>query len=233
MRGSITLADRRRHALALLDDMIHRRFPGRIAVSSSFGTEAAVLLDLIAAIDRRVPILFLDTGLLPPETLAYRDQLVALLGLGNVRRLGPDPADLATHDSLDRLHQDDPERCCDLRKVRPLDRALGEFKAWITGRKRHHGGARGDLAEIEFSDGRTKINPLANWPAAAIAQTFAARDLPPHPLVACGYASVGCGPCSRPIVAGESVRAGRWSGQTKTECGIHRPAHALSLPLPA
>lgn len=233
MKGSITLADRRRHALALLDDMIHRRFPGRIAVSSSFGTEAAVLLDLVAAIDRRVPILFLDTGLLPPETLAYRDHLIALLGLGNVRRLGPDPADLATHDPRDRLHRDDPERCCDLRKVRPLDRVLVEFKAWITGRKRHHGGERGELAEIEFSDGRTKINPLADWPETAIAQAFAARDLPPHPLLACGYASIGCGPCSQPTEPGEPVRAGRWRGRAKTECGIHRPAKALSLPFPA
>jgi phosphoadenosine phosphosulfate reductase len=226
-------AQRRARALDLLDEVIRRRHPGRIAVASSFGTETAVLLDLVATIEPKLPVLFLDTGQLPAETLAYRDQLAARLGLGDVRVVGPEARKLRRIDPDGWLHHLDADACCTLRKVEPLERALAGFDAWITGRKRHHGAERQTLVEIEVSEGRVKVNPLANWPAEIVAQAFRERDLPEHPLVARGFASVGCAPCSRPLAAGESVRAGRWSGRSKTECGIHRPGQPAPLPASA
>ncbi len=211
----------RRDAAALLEVMIGREFAGRIALVSSFGAESAVLLDLVAGIDRATPVIFLDTGKLFPETLAYRDELVDRLGLSDVREIQP-PADvLATHDPGGDLWRRDPDACCALRKVAPLARALAGFDAWITGRKRHHGAARVTLDTIEAVDGRIKINPLADWSVARIEAEIAARGLPRHPLQDAGYASIGCVTCTRPLERGEAARAGRWAGLAKTECGIH------------
>ncbi|MGH7088029.1 MAG: phosphoadenosine phosphosulfate reductase family protein, partial [Stellaceae bacterium] len=120
---------------ALLRPLIEHEFPGRIALVSSFGAEAALLLDMVANIDPALPILFLDTGKHFPETIAYRDALVARLGLAGVRSLAPEQALLAAQDSGGDLWQRNPDRCCALRKVRPLAEALAPFDAWITGRK--------------------------------------------------------------------------------------------------
>ena len=207
---------------ALLRDLLHRVFPGRIALVSSFGAESAVLLHLIAAVDRAAPVIFVDTGKLFPETLAYRDALCARLGLTSVRSVGPAPALLAAADPAGTLWQAEPDVCCWHRKVEPLDEALAGFGAWITGRKRFQGGLRGDLPVIEREpDGRVKVNPLATWSAAEIAAYQTAHGLPAHPLEARGYRSIGCAPCTRPAAVGEDQRAGRWAGRAKTECGIH------------
>ncbi len=211
----------RRDAAALLEVMIGREFAGRIALVSSFGAESAVLLDLVAGIDRATPVIFLDTGKLFPETMAYRDELVDRLGLSDVREIQP-PADvLATHDPGGDLWRRDPDACCALRKVAPLARALAGFDAWITGRKRHHGAARATLDTIEAVDGRVKINPLAAWSATRIEAEIAARGLPRHPLQDLGFTSIGCVTCTRRIERDEAARAGRWAGLAKTECGIH------------
>jgi len=208
-------------AAALLDVMIVREFPGRIALVSSFGAESAVLLDLVAGIDRATPVIFLDTGKLFPETLAYRDELVERLGLGDVREIRPPVDLLAARDPGGELWRRDPDACCALRKVAPLAKALAGFDAWITGRKRHHGAARVALDAIEAVDGRIKINPLADWSAARIEAETAARGLPRHPLQDLGFASIGCVTCTRRLERGEAARAGRWAGLAKTECGIH------------
>ena len=213
-------------ARELLAEMIRYEFPGRIALVSSFGIEAAVLLHLVSTIDAGTPVIFLDTGKLFGETLRYRDALVRRLGLADVRSVQPDPLTLAAEDPDGTLWQADPDRCCFLRKVRPLERALAPFEAWINGRKRHHGGARATLPVIEATDGRIKINPLASWGPAEIDAYFAAHDLPRHPLEADGYRSVGCLPCSDRVAPGEEARAGRWRGRGKTECGIHISASA-------
>ena len=209
---------------ALLRPLIERDCAGRIGVLCSFGTESALLLDMVARIDPATPVLFLDTGKLFPETLAYRDHLAARLGLSDVRVTTPDPAELALADPDGMLHRRDPDACCRLRKVAPLTRALAGFEAVISGRKRYQGGARGVLPAIELVDGTIRVNPLAGYSRERIEREFAARGLPPHPLEADGFLSVGCMPCTDRVAAHEDRRAGRWRGQTKTECGIHLPA---------
>ena len=210
--------------VALLRRAIARDFTGRFAVVSSFGADSAMLLALVAEIDRAVPVLFLDTGMHFPETLAYRDQLAARLGLTDVRSIAPDPAAVAARDPRGDLHLFVPDDCCALRKVAPLDRALAPFAAWATGRRRQQASTRARLPFVETVDGRQKFNPLADWSAERITGELARRGLPRHNLVAHGYPSVGCAPCTRAVLPGEDPRAGRWAGHAKTECGIHRPA---------
>ncbi|MGH7043523.1 MAG: phosphoadenylyl-sulfate reductase [Acetobacteraceae bacterium] len=213
---------------ALLRTLIRERFAGRIALVSSFGAESVVLLHMVAAIDPALPVIFLDTGKLFAETLAYRDTLVARLGLTDVRAAEPDPAVLAMADPAGRLWQSNPDRCCAVRKVAPLERALAPFDAWISGRKRFQGGERNALATVEFgTDWRIKINPLAQWTADEVAAYAARHDLPAHPLLAAGYRSIGCAPCTRAVRPDEPSRAGRWDGLGKTECGIHRSPAVL------
>lgn len=196
---------------------------GRIALVSSFGADSAVLLHLAARIDPATPVLMIDTLMLFPETLDYQRSLAAHLGLRDLRiiRAG-DPA-LAAADPAGDLRRSHPDACCDLRKTVPLEQALAGFHGWITGRKRAQGGQREALDSFEHdpATGRLKINPLAAWDARQLGDYLDAQALPRHPLVARGYPSIGCAPCTSPVAAGESPRAGRWRGQGKEECGIH------------
>ncbi|NJO54180.1 MAG: phosphoadenylyl-sulfate reductase [Bacteroidales bacterium] len=197
------------------------RFPGEVAVVSSFGAESAVLLHLVATVDPATPVLFVDTGRHFAETLAYRDALTTRLGLVDVRSIGPSPAEAARRDPEETRAIWDPDGCCAFRKVAPLDAALVPFAAWISGRKRFQADTRAALPAFEFDDGRIKVNPLAGWTAAELASYAREHGLPQHPLVARGYPSIGCAPCTRPA-SPDDPRAGRWSGFGKTECGIHR-----------
>lgn len=200
---------------------------GQIAAVSSFGTESAVLLHMVASADPATPVVFTDTLKMFPETLAYRDTLVERLGLLDVRVIQPDPALLAAKDPEGIRHGYDPDGCCDLRKVEPLARGLAPFEAWISGRKGFQAGTRRALPRFEVEDGRLKLNPLADWDKAALDGYFAAHDLPRHPLEAEGYLSIGCAPCTSQVKPGEDPRAGRWRGFDKVECGIHRPVEAV------
>lgn len=202
----------------LLRAAIEDLFSGRIAVVTSFGTESALLLDMVARVDRHTPVIFLETGKHFPETLDYRDRLISRLRLTDVRSVGP--ADLSREDPAGDLWRTDPDRCCDLRKVRPLAQALDGFDAWISGRKRYQGGTRETLDPVEADGGRIKVNPLHGWSFGDIRAAFDARGLPDHPLLDFGYLSVGCSPCTEPADA-DDPRAGRWAGLAKTECGIH------------
>ncbi|KPP90442.1 MAG: phosphoadenylyl-sulfate reductase [Erythrobacter sp.] len=210
----------------MLEGVIAGDLAGEIAVVSSFGAESAVLLHLLAEVDRRVPVLFLDTGKHFAETLAYRDALVERLGLDLVV-LAPDEAELAAKDASGLRWSYDPDGCCAIRKVNPLAQALADYDASITGRKAFQSSTRANLPrfEIDTSDaqGRLKINPLIDWTAGDIADYFLAHDLPVHPLVARGFPSIGCEPCTHKVAPGEDPRSGRWKGWDKTECGIHRP----------
>ncbi|MEK0083473.1 phosphoadenylyl-sulfate reductase [Benzoatithermus flavus] len=210
--------------LALLRAALTGPCAGRIALVSSFGAESAVLLDMVASIDRRTPVIFLETGKLFPETLAYKDELVRWLGLEDVRVIRPDPADLARFDGKGDLWRREADMCCHIRKTEPLDRALRGFVGWITGRKRFQGGLRAALPAVEADPvtGLLKLNPLASWSLEDIRHYRRLRQLPLHPLVARGYPSIGCAPCTRAVKEGEDVRAGRWWHLDKTECGIHR-----------
>jgi len=196
-------------------------FGDKLALVSSFGAESAVLLDIVARVNPATPVLFLDTGMLFGQTLDYRKDLAARLGLTDVRDLRPQYQDLATADPQAKLWQTDTDACCHVRKVLPLDRALEEFDAWITGRKRFHGGARLSLPVVEQSDGKVKFNPLANWAKADLEAYATEHGLPAHPLVAQGFPSIGCWPCTKPVETDGDIRAGRWEGSQKNECGIH------------
>ncbi len=211
--------------LALVRAVLTSAVGGRIALVSSFGAESAVLLDMVATVRPSTPVLSLDTGKLFAETRTYQRELCALLGLTDVRHVRPEPLDLAAYDAAGDLHRRDPDFCCHLRKTEPLDQALDGFVGWITGRKRFQGGARADLPLIESepTTGRLKINPLAHWDLEDIRHYRRLRQLPLHPLVPRGFASVGCAPCTSPTLPGEPPRAGRWRGLDKLECGIHRP----------
>lgn len=218
-----------RDASAILDATIHRIFPGRIALASSFGADSVVLLHMVARIAPATPVIFLDTGKLFAETIAYRDALIGSLGLTDVRSIKPPPARLATADPSGYLWSVDPDQCCALRKVEPLAQALEGFDAWITGRKRFQVQTRATLPIMERDQQRIKVNPIATWSTEDVAAYMARHNLPQHPLVARGYASIGCATCTSPTTPGEHARAGRWRHRGKTECGIHsRPSLADS-----
>jgi phosphoadenosine phosphosulfate reductase len=193
----------------------------RLAVASSFGIESATLLKIVADVDPAIPVLFLDTGWLFPETIAYRDTLIEQLGLKDVRTITPSIAALAEKDPSRNLWSADPDACCYLRKVEPLSEALGDFAAWINGRKRYQGGMRTSIAAVEAEGSRLKFNPLARITPPEIVQMFKDWDLPRHPLAGQGFSSVGCMPCTRRTNPGDTARAGRWADSEKTECGIH------------
>jgi len=193
----------------------------KLAVVSSFGTESAALLKVMADVDPAIPVIFLDTGWLFEETLAYRDTLIATLGLRDVRSIKPLEETLSREDPDRELWFSDPDACCRIRKVEPLARALAPFSAWINGRKRFQGGLRAEMAVVEDDGARLKFNPFANVAREEIEAIYKLANLPPHPLLASGYQSVGCMPCSSRTSPDEDARAGRWRGRAKTECGIH------------
>ena len=215
----------------LLRVMIKEEFKEKITLVSSFGAGSALLLSLVAEVDDSLPVMFLETGKHFPETLEYVDALTKHLGLKNVQLLKPDPALVNNIDKDGSLWSNQPNRCCWLRKVEPLQRALSDFKvsALITGRKRYQTVQRADMQTIELhDDGRFRINPLASWDKERVKAEFKKRGLPEHPLVEKGYLSIGCAPCTRIVKPGEDERSGRWAhtiglpgGDQKSECGIH------------
>lgn len=208
-------------AQEVLRGVIEADFSGRVGLVSSFGTDAAILLHMVSEIDPYVPVIFLDTYKHFPETLAYRDALVARLGLSNIQTVTPTPAAVAADDPDGTLHQTNPDLCCHVRKTLPMTAAIRALDCWITGRKRAQAKTRASLQLFETQDRRIKVNPLADWSADDVSHYFETHDLPPHPLKAQGYLSVGCAPCTRAVAPGEDARAGRWAGSGKSECGIH------------
>lgn len=222
---------RHRHhgAVAVLEHALKDPLSGELALVSSFGAESVVLLHLISIMEPSLPVVFLDTEMLFPETIKYQEDLAGRLGLTDVRRLTPDRSDVLTRDPDGVLHQSDPDACCALRKTRPLAKALAPFDGWITGRKRFQGGARAalDFFEPDPDGNRIKINPLAHWDRTDVQDYIVNNRLPRHPLVAQGFPSIGCAPCTSRVAAGEDPRAGRWRGSAKTECGIHFGANGV------
>ena len=198
-----------------------REWPEQLTYVSSFGAESVAMLSLIAEVDPSPPVVFLDTGMHFPQTLDYLDEVIERLGLTGVRSIPPNETERKVLDPDNKLWQSEPDACCALRKVRPLEPALEGFDAWITGRKRFHGGERMKLPVFEFANGRYKVNPMAGWTADDVDLFMKQRNLPRHPLVDQGYPSIGCWPCTRPASDPLDPRSGRWAGQDKTECGLH------------
>jgi len=219
-----TLNARYRHhgATAVLEHALKDADLGQVALVSSFGAESVVLLHLVSVVAPETPVLFVDTRMLFQETLDYQRQLAEELHLCDVRTIRAPQPRVAFEDPDGTLHQFNTDACCAVRKVEPLERALQPFDGWITGRKRYQGAGR---AEVEFfeaeGDLRIKVNPLAHWGKEDIQDYMINNRLPRHPLVAKGYPSIGCAPCTSPVKPGEDERAGRWRGTAKTECGIH------------
>ena len=220
--GDLNARYRHHAASAVLRHALSDAQVGRIALVSSFGAESVVLLHMLAMIDRTVPVLFIDTQMLFAETLDYQRQVAARLELTDLRIIHAQPDAVAFMDPEGQLHRTDPDACCALRKTEPLERALDGFDAWITGRKRFQASTRAALEFFEAdTDGRLKVNPLAHWDKADVQDYMINNRLPRHPLVARGYPSIGCAPCTSPVKPGEDERAGRWRGAAKEECGIH------------
>ena len=203
-------------------------FPGQVAIVSSFGADAAVLLHMVSEIDQDTPVLLVDTLMLFEETLIYQRELSAALGLRNVQHVRAESRDLAMLDPADDLHGRDPDACCVIRKVAPLDRALRRFPVCVSGRKRFQSPTRAALETFEMDKGRLRVSPLSGWSASDLSDYLDAHSLPRHPLVARGYPSIGCAPCTSRVARGEDVRAGRWRGTGKVECGIHFTADGVA-----
>jgi phosphoadenosine phosphosulfate reductase len=202
-----------------------RNHPGQVALLSSFGAESSVLLHMVSEVAPDLPIFFLDTQKLFPETIMYRDQLIRELGLSNVKIISPDPADLEIHDADGTLHQRDTDHCCHIRKTLPMARAMAGYSVMISGRKRFHGAAREDLQFVSLQDGTLKVEPLAAFTSLDLSTYMQKHHLPSHPLRLQGYRSIGCVPCTTIGGTDENPRAGRWQGSEKTECGIHFTAN--------
>ncbi|GGA24892.1 phosphoadenylyl-sulfate reductase [Neptunicoccus cionae] len=209
-------------AIPVLTEALNDPLLGNVALVSSFGAESVVLLHMVATIKPNTPVVMIDTEMLFPETLDYQAEVAEKLGLTNMRIVRADAAAVAAADPEGTLHQSAPDACCALRKTEPLQNALGDYDAWITGRKRFQSGQRAVLDLFESEDDiRIKINPLAHWRQQDLIAYMENNALPRHPLVAKGYPSIGCAPCTTPVGRNEDPRSGRWRGQEKVECGIH------------
>jgi phosphoadenosine phosphosulfate reductase len=197
-------------------------FQPYIAVSSSFQTQSVPLLHLISQVCPEMLVIFLDTGFHFPETLAFRDELQARfqLNLVIVRPTIEKKQLVARYG--EGLYRRDPDLCCYIHKVEPMERVLTGLYAWVSGLRRDQNGLRQNLPILEPEPtGLLKIHPLLNWSRSQLWAYIDQYQLPLHPLFEKGYPSIGCAPCTRPILSGEDDRAGRWAGQTKTECGLH------------
>jgi phosphoadenosine phosphosulfate reductase len=195
-----------------------------VCVTSSFQAEDVVLLHLVRAILPRIPVLFLDTGYHFPETLAYRDRMTAAWDLHLINLL-PEQTVAEQEAQFGILHQTAPDRCCGLRKVGPLFRALADFRVWVTGLRREQSKSRANLQVEEIftlpgGTSLTKLNPLADWTTRDVWQYAEHHEIPLLPLYELGYTSIGCAPCTSLPLDPDDPRSGRWSGR-KLECGIH------------
>lgn len=199
-----------------------QHFAPDVMLTCSFQHDGVVLAHMLQQIAPQVPIVFINTGFHFPETLAYRDEIVRRLGLNLVelQPIMPRP-EFAERYGLD-LYARNPDLCCHINKVEPLKRYLPGMRAWINGRRRDQASSRHAIRVVELYQGDLhKVNPLASWTSRDTFYYMQRHDLPLHPLFDQGYASIGCAPCTRPLLAGEDERAGRWAGQDKTECGLH------------
>jgi phosphoadenosine phosphosulfate reductase len=216
-----------RHATAaeILREAVDR-FPGRVVLTCSWQRTSSVLVDLIATNALDVRIVEVDTGLLFPETHEVRERLIARYGI-EVETLRPrrTVAEQAADEGAE-LWLRDPDACCGLRKVEPLERALSGADAWVSGLRRSSGGTRANVQPLALDEKRgvVKVAPLWRWSAEDVEAHCVEHDVPVHALHAQGYPSIGCMPCTRAVAPGEDERAGRWAWTGKTECGLHRPS---------
>lgn len=198
------------------------RFP-RLTLASALGPQTLAILEMLHQMDRRVPVFFLDTELLFPETYALRIRVQRRYQT-IIEPVRPQVSLLEQADACgDRLWERDADLCCNLRKVRPLQRVLSGRDAWLTGLRRDSAATRAHIQPVAWdaAHGLIKINPLFAWTRPQVMRFLRGHNVPYNELLDRGYRSVGCRPCTRPTPEGGDERAGRWAGQQKTECGIH------------
>jgi len=201
-----------------------KEFSPRIAMTSSFGPESGTLLHMVSQIDPNIAVLFLETGYHFPETLAYKDRLVKLFGLRQVIDLRAEPKKKAeVVEQYEGVpYERNPDLCCQINKVEPLDLAIKGYDAWMSGIRRRQTDFRKSIRIVEEYEGEIfKISPLANFTSRDAWWYLKERQIPQHPLYEKGYLSIGCRPCTRPVQEGDDERSGRWAGKAKKECGIH------------
>ncbi len=213
----------------------HDAFPaGSVLMATGFGAEGVVLVDLLMNIGRNIPVFYIDTDVLFPETYRLRRELEARYGLEFVRAATAVSFNDQAARFGDRLWERDPDQCCHIRKVLPLREILRGKQGWITAIRRDQSPSRAnaEIVEWDANHGLMKINPLAGWTKDEVWRYTIERDLPYNPLYDQGYASIGCTHCTTPVAPGEDERAGRWRGRVKTECGLHgRYERMLKQPL--
>jgi phosphoadenosine phosphosulfate reductase len=206
--------------------------PGRVGFATGFGPEGCVLVDVAARASLPIDVFTIDTGTLFPETYALWNRLEARYGI-SIRRVASPAADEPVPEGVTPPWEADPDRCCEVRKVLPLRAELGRFDAWVTAIRRDQTPDRANAAVVEWDDkfGLLKVNPLAAWSSRDVWEHVRAHEVPTNPLHERGYPSIGCGPCTTPVGAGEDPRAGRWRGRAKNECGLHVKAEATTVKL--
>ena len=202
-------------------------FGHSLAIATAFQAEGLVILDIASRLAPDVRVFTLDTGRLPEETYRMMETVRERYGIA-VETVSPDTAEVEAMVRLhgpNLFHHEVPLRnlCCEVRKVRPLERKLRELGAWVTGLRREQHDSRSDVRKIELIDGKVKLSPLADWTGEQVREYIQKHDVPMHPLYAAGYRSIGCAPCTRPVKQGEDERAGRWwwEQDAAKECGIH------------
>jgi phosphoadenylyl-sulfate reductase (thioredoxin) len=202
-------------------------FGRHFGIATSFQKEGMALIDMAVRIDPAVRVFTLDTGRLPQETFQMIETVRRRYGIA-VEVASPDAEEVSgmvTEHGPNLFRQSEEMRrlCCEVRKTRPLERKLAEFRAWATGLRRGQSSDRFGIGKVQETGGKIKLNPLADWTDAELEEYNRRHDVPVHPLYAAGYASIGCAPCSRAIEPGEDARAGRWWWETggQKECGIH------------
>ncbi len=206
----------------ILEFCINNLFKKKIVYVCSFGTESAIILDLISKIDPTLPIVLLNTHFLFEETLEYRKQLINIFKLENCTEILPDLNDLKKNDKNNDLWKTDPEKCCEIRKVLPLEKELMKYDAWISGRKSYHGAERENLKVFEYQNEKVVVNPIIFMKEERIKNYFVQEKIPRHPLYLKGYLSIGCTNCTAKTLNNKDIRSGRWVNSSKTECGIHK-----------
>jgi phosphoadenosine phosphosulfate reductase len=200
----------------------YEQFGDRMCLTCSWQRQSSVLVHMVSELGLDIPVIELDTQLLFRETYETRDALVDRYGLKLVR---PEVLTVAEQHRQEgpNLWERDPDRCCHLRKVEPLERALQPYEAWVTGIRREQALTRANAQKVEWSEryGVWKIQPIVDWDAKRVQAYIVVNEIPYNPLHDAGYPSIGCIPCTRPVAGAEDERAGRWQDSDKIECGIH------------
>ena len=205
----------------ILDNSINNIFKKRMVYVCSFGTESAIILHMISDIDRSFPIILLNTNYLFKETIEYKDYLIGKFKFSDFKEISPSVEDLKINDSKGTLWKEDPDLCCNIRKVLPLQKELQKYDAWISGRKSYHEEARKNLKFFEYINKKIVVNPLAKVKRDFVNSYFKIHNIERHPLFESGYQSLGCTHCTVKTSKIDSPRSGRWANKIKTECGIH------------